>query len=74
MNLQTILDVQGNEVGIFIPKDDWILIKINYPDIDSLKLDVPDWQKEIIDSRLECIAQNPDRIRQIDELFYELDN
>ena len=74
MNLQAIRDVQGNEVGVFIPKDDWMLIKVNYPDIDSLNLDVPDWQKEIIDNRLECITQNPDRIRHIDELFYELDS
>ena len=36
MNLQAIHDVEGNEVGIFIPKDDWMLIKVNYPDIDRL--------------------------------------
>jgi len=35
MNLQVIHDVQGNDVGVFIPMDDWMLIKINYPDIDS---------------------------------------
>ncbi len=35
--------------------------------------DLSDWQKQLIDKRLECIAQNPDRLRPIEELFDELD-
>ena len=34
MNLQLILDARGNDAGVFIPMDDWTLIKINYPGID----------------------------------------
>ncbi len=34
----------------------------------------PNWQKQLIDERLKCIAQNPDRIRPIEELFDELDS
>ena len=74
MKLQAIHDVKGNDVGVFIPKDDWMLIKVNYPDIDSLHVDIPDWQKELIDKRLECIMQTPERIRPIEELFDELDS
>ena len=73
MNLQLIHDARGNDAGVFIPMDDWALIKINYPDIDHLNEDIPDWQKRLIDNRLECIAQNPERIRPGKELIEELD-
>ena len=35
MNIQIIHDVEGNDIGVFIPMDDWILLKVNYPDIDT---------------------------------------
>ena len=35
MNLQVIHDARGNDAGIFIPMDDWMFIKVNYPDIES---------------------------------------
>jgi hypothetical protein len=73
MNLQVIHDARGNDAGVFIPMDDWMFIKINYPDIDHLNTDIPDWKKQLIDKRLECIAQNPERIRSGEELFEELD-
>jgi hypothetical protein len=34
---------------------------------------IPDWQKQLIDQRFAAIAQNPDRLKPIDELFSELD-
>ena len=34
---------------------------------------IPDWQKQLIDQRLAAIAQNPERLKPIDELFSELD-
>jgi hypothetical protein len=74
MNLQLIHDAQGNDTGVFIPMDDWMLIKIYYPDIDRFNADIPEWQKQLIDKRMECIAQNPERVRPIEELFNELDS
>ena len=47
--------------------------KDKYPDADELDGPLPEWQKQLIDQRLEAIAQNPDRLRPIDELFDELD-
>jgi hypothetical protein len=34
---------------------------------------LPEWQIQLIDERLEAIAQNPDRLKPIEELFSELD-
>ena len=49
-------------------------VKTNYPDIDNLDKDIPKWQKQLLDKRLETIAKNPASIKSIDELFNELDS
>ncbi|MDB5014353.1 MAG: putative addiction module component family protein [Daejeonella sp.] len=74
MRLQVIQDGQGKSTGIFIPIEDWALIKTNYPDIDNLDKDIPEWQKQLLDDRLEAIAKNPSSVKPIDELFKELES
>lgn len=73
MRLQIIEDSNGKNAGVFIPKDDWDLIKSNYPDIDNLEKELPTWQKKLLDERLEAISQNKDRLNTIEDLFFELD-
>ena len=73
MRIQVIQDGQGKNTGIYIPMEDWTLIKNNYPDIDNLDKDIPDWQKQLLDKRLSTIEQNPNSIKPIDGLFDELD-
>jgi hypothetical protein len=72
MHLQIIQDSTGKEAGVFIPIDDWKLIKGTYPDIDNLGNELPQWQKDLIDERLQVIAANPQRIKPIEELFHTL--
>ena len=74
MRIQIIQDAQGANAGIFIPMEDWNIIKINYPDIDSLDKNIPEWQKKIIDTRLDAIKKNPNLILPISELFNGLDS
>lgn len=74
MRLQVIQDSNGKNTGVFITMEDWALIKTNYPDIDNLDTDIPSWQKQLLDKRLDTIAKNPNSIKPIDELFDELDN
>lgn len=74
MRLQVIQDGDGKNTGVFIPIEDWSLIKTNYPDVESLDKNLPAWQKELLDSRLQEISKNPDRIKPIDELLKELDS
>lgn len=73
MKLQVIQDGSGNNAGVFIPIEDWALIKANYPDIETLGSQIPDWQKELLDLRINAISRNPEKLRPIDELFDELD-
>lgn len=69
MNLQVLRDSDGNNSGVYIPSQEWILIKQQYPDIEEISSDIPDWQKELLASRLEAIAKNPERIKPIQGLF-----
>ncbi len=69
MNLQVLQDSNGNNSGVYIPPQEWILIKQQYPDIEDISNDIPDWQKEILTSRLEAIAKNPERVKPIQGLF-----
>ena len=72
MKLQVLQDNAGKPAGVFVPMEDWTLIKTNYPDIENLDADIPQWEKDMIDSRLAAIAQNPDRLKPINGLIEEL--
>jgi hypothetical protein len=73
MNLQVLYDGNGNNSGVYIPPQEWSLIKQQYPDIEEISNDIPEWQKEILTKRLEIIAKNPERIKPIKGLFDALD-
>jgi hypothetical protein len=72
MKLQVLEDSKGKQTGVFVPIDDWTLIKNSYPDIETLDQDLPQWEKDLIDKRLEAIQKNPQRLRPISELLDEL--
>jgi hypothetical protein len=72
MKLQVLQDNFGNPTGVYVPMEDWTLIKSNYPDIENLDQDLPQWEKDLIDSRLEAIAKNPDCLKPIEGLLEEL--
>lgn len=69
MRTQIIQDHNGLPTGVFIPIEDWENIKKKYPDIDKINQDIPQWQKDILDKRLDDYKSNPDSFKPIDELF-----
>jgi len=73
MSLQYLSDENGHIVAVQVPIKDWETLLSKYPEIEVPTLDLPDWQKELIDSRLKAIEENPDRLLQIDSLLAELD-
>ena len=72
MKLQVLQDNFGNQTGVYVPIEDWILIKNNYPDIESLEQELPQWEKDLIDNRLSAIEKNPNRLKPIIGLMEEL--
>jgi hypothetical protein len=72
MKLQVLHDNFGNQTGVYVSMEDWTLIKNNYPDIETLEQELPQWEKDLIDERLEAIAKNPERLQPIESLLEEL--
>jgi hypothetical protein len=69
MNPQVIQDGNGKNAGVFITMEEWNLIESTYPEIIALGKDIPEWQKDIIDARLDAITKNPARLKPIQNLF-----
>jgi hypothetical protein len=69
MKLQIIHDAKGNNAGVFIPIEDWNRIKSQYPDIEHADFDLNEYEKDLIDLRLEAIEKNPQRLKSGEELF-----
>ncbi|EKB49334.1 hypothetical protein B879_02089 [Cecembia lonarensis LW9] len=67
-----IQDSNGEDMGVFIPIKDWLAIKNLYPDIEEISKDLPKWEKDLIDRRLEEISQNPERLIEGKKIFEEL--
>jgi len=73
MSVQYLSDEKGQITAVQVPIKEWEIIKTKYPDISHLETELPEWQKNIIDARLNDFKNNPGRIRPISELFEELD-
>jgi hypothetical protein len=72
MKLSVLTDNAGKQTSVVIPMEDWMLIKRDYPDIEDITTEMPQWEKDLIDQRLDAIAQNPQRIQSGDALLDEL--
>jgi len=73
MSVQYLSNEKGQITAVQVPIEEWEIIKHKYPDVDHINSALSQWQKDIIDARLEDIKNNPDRIRPITDLMEELD-
>ncbi len=64
---QYTFDKMGNPVGVFLPIEEWNSIS------KELNLDIPQWQKDLIDIRLAEYSKNPENTLDWDEISNELD-
>ena len=78
MTLQYIHDNRGNTTGVFIPIEDWNLLKIKYTDLqkeeDKDLLELAIWQKQIIDERLTDYNNNPNDVSDFDKTLADIEN
>ncbi len=72
MKTQIIQDGNGVPAGVFVPMKEWEKMKAQYPDIELADEDLSQWEKELIDKRLDAIARNPERLQPIESLLTEL--
>jgi hypothetical protein len=73
MSVQYLSDEKGQVTAVQVSIEEWEIIKSKYPDVEKIGVELPQWQKDLIDTRLSALKDNPARIRPISELFEELD-
>jgi len=66
---QILKDKDGVSMGVFIPINDWEQVKRNYPDVEEITGDLPQWEKDFIDARLEIANKHPERLHPLNQLF-----
>jgi hypothetical protein len=69
LQTQILKDRQGTPMGVFIPIEVWEKVKYQYPDIESVDIDLPPWEKDFISQRLEMAKHSPERLQPIETLF-----
>ena len=65
---QILKDQQGSPMGVFIPIKSWNNLICQYPDIETLDTDLPQWEKDFIDKRLNMAQRNPERLKTMEFL------
>jgi inorganic pyrophosphatase len=70
MPLQYIQDYSGATTAVIVPIEDWNKITEKYSDIEEL----PQWQKNTIDQRLELYKNHPEQVMPIEQFFELMDN
>ena len=71
MNLQYNYDNTGNPIGVFIPIDEWNKLKNKYKELAQEEL--PLWQEDILNKRLELLANNPTEVCSLDIFLTEIE-
>ena len=75
MKLQYLHDTSGNTTGVFIPIKAWNKLKEKYHDIEMEdNMGLHQWQKEIIDERLENIANGDEKFQDFETAIAEIEN
>jgi hypothetical protein len=69
MNLQYLQDNKGNTTAVVVPIEEWNKFTEKYNDLE----DLPQWQKKIIDQRLDFVKNHPDELVPLDDFMKELD-
>ncbi len=64
---QYTFDNLGNPVGVFLPIEEWNKLS------EEMHLDIPKWQKDLIDIRLAEYKAAPQNTLDWDEVSKELD-
>ena len=68
MGVQLIQNAKGENTGVYIPMNDWEIIKAELPNMGEYE-EVPEWQQKIVLERLEEIKKNPKILEPIENFF-----
>jgi len=72
LDRQILKDQQGIPMGVFIPIKSWNSLICQYPDIEILNTELPQWEKDFIDKRLDMAQRYPERLKPVEMLLKTL--
>ena len=72
LDRQILKDQQGTAMGVFIPIQSWNNLIFHYPDIEILDIELPQWEKDFIDKRLDIVQHHPERLKPVEMLLKTL--
>jgi hypothetical protein len=72
LDRQVLKDPHGTHTGVFIPIQSWNNIIFQYPDIETLDSELPQWEKDFIDKRLDMAQRYPGRLKPVEMLLETL--
>ena len=77
MTLQFIHDNRGNTTGVFIPIEEWQILKAKYTDLQKEEaeniVDLAPWQKQIIEERLSDYYKTPTHVEDFDSTIDDIE-
>lgn len=77
MTLQFIHDNKGNTTGVFIPIEDWQILKSKYIELQKEEVEnVPylvDWQKQIVEDRLNDYYKSTNKLDDFDDTINDIE-
>ena len=73
LDRQILKDQEGTPMGVFIPIQSWNNLIFQYPDIEISDTDeLPQWEKDFIDKRLDMAQRYPERLKPVEMLLNAL--
>lgn len=73
MNLQYITDDNGQTTGIFIPIQEWNILKAQLKDIDQELSPIPEWHREVVRRRMELYQGGKEKAIDFDQALDEIE-
>lgn len=73
MNLQFISDSKGKTTGVFIPINEWNVLKNKYKGIEQEELHIPSWQMDEVRNRMKDYKDHPEQAMDFDTAMDEIE-
>lgn len=77
MSLQFIHDNKGNTTGVFIPIEEWQVLKTKCADLQKEEaenaLNLAPWQKQIVEERLSDYYKSPADVADFDKTIGDIE-
>ena len=77
MALQFIHDNKGNTTGVFIPIEEWQLLKTKYAELQKEEaknpVELAPWQKNVIEDRLSDYYKNTGEVSDFDKTIDDIE-